>query len=49
MYDDEEWDEDFEEEDTADDPTEKLIRRLRNNHELSDEEEGFWLGFQRAA
>jgi len=44
----EEWDE-FGDEEFIEDPSERVIRRLRRNHEISDEEEGFWLGFERTA
>jgi hypothetical protein len=41
-----EWDE-FEDEEFIEDASEKVIRRLRRNDEISDEEEGFWLGFNQ--
>jgi len=46
---DEYWDEGFEEEEFIEDPSERVIRRLRRNDAISDEEEGFLLGFTKSA
>jgi hypothetical protein len=45
MYED--WD-DYEDEEFVEDASEKVIKRLRKNDEITDEEEGFWLGFENA-
>ena len=46
--DEESWDE-FGDEEFIEDSSERVIRRLRRDGEISDEEEGFWLGFVRSA
>jgi hypothetical protein len=45
--DEEDWDE-FDDEEFIEDPSERIIRRLRRNDEISDGEEGFWMGFNES-
>ncbi len=50
MYEDDTFDEEFEDDGfSMMDPIDRIIKKLRTDNELTDEEEGFWLGFQRAA
>lgn len=42
------WNE-IDDEELIEDPSERVIRRLRKDHKITDEEEDFWLGFNRTA
>jgi hypothetical protein len=48
MYEDDTFEDEFEDDEFAE-PIDRIIRRLKNDSLLEDDEEGFWLGFQRAA
>ena len=47
MYEDDTYD-GFEDDEFAE-PIERIIRRLKSDSLLEEDDEGFWLGFQRAA